>query len=145
TADVVSRLCSGLTRAQQTWKPSDSDFSVLENICHLRDVEAEGYAVRIERILIEKEPELADLDGSRLAAERNYNSADLAKALVEFGVARERSLSLLRGAAPASLERRGNLEGAGLIRLSELVTRIVEHDRSHIEELEKLKTELPPR
>jgi hypothetical protein len=62
--------------------------SPLETICHLRDIEAEGYTTRINRILIETNPVLGDIDGGRLAVERNYNDQDPDLALHEFTIAR---------------------------------------------------------
>jgi len=53
---------------------SPDEFSVLENICHLRDLELQGYTPRIRRILAEADPDLADFDGARVAAESSYNN-----------------------------------------------------------------------
>src|SRR4029453_7238994 len=68
---------------------SDQDeFSPLENVCHLRDIEIEGYGERIKRIIEEDKPSLPDLDGARLAVERNYNSQQVGEALEAFRAAR---------------------------------------------------------
>ena len=59
TEEIV-RLTSGLTDAELRWKDAEGNFSALENICHLRDIEIEGYTARIKRILEENNPSLAD-------------------------------------------------------------------------------------
>ena len=41
---------------------------MLEHVCHLRDIEVEGYAPRLKRILSEDGPFLPDIDGRRLAS-----------------------------------------------------------------------------
>ena len=42
-------------------------FSPVEHAWHLADLEREGYAVRIERLLNETAPALPDFDGARIA------------------------------------------------------------------------------
>ena len=46
-------------------------FTPVEQCWHLADLEREGYAVRIRRLLTEVEPALPDFDGERVAQERN--------------------------------------------------------------------------
>src|SRR5258708_742578 len=74
-------------------KPSLEEFSVLENVCHLRDIEIEGYSTRIRRILNEEHPVLADIDGTRLAIERAYNQQNLSEALQAFSNARQKNVA----------------------------------------------------
>jgi hypothetical protein len=67
TPRLVEEAAAGLTPADLRWKPTEKKFSVLENVCHLRDIESEGYRVRIRRLLEEEHPFLADLDGCCVA------------------------------------------------------------------------------
>src|SRR5262245_27024541 len=110
TLDQVKELTCALDRQQQIWKPPDERFSILENVCHLRDIETEGYAVRIQRILTEESPTLHDIDGARLAIERQYNTTDMETALNEFLTARISNLRILQNLSNEKLERGGNLE-----------------------------------
>src|SRR5688500_19594160 len=48
---------------------------------YLRDIETEGYTVRIGQLLEEEDPLLRDLDGDRLAIERRYIEQDVDGAL----------------------------------------------------------------
>src|ERR687883_177480 len=84
TPEAVRQMVDGLASEELTFKPSEKEFSILENICHLRDIEAEGYAFRIRKILSDREPFLPDIDGDRLAAERSYNRQNLRAALDVF-------------------------------------------------------------
>ncbi|MGB7624887.1 MAG: DinB family protein [Terriglobia bacterium] len=145
TSGRVRQITHGLDSKALTWKPSPEDFSILENVCHLRDIEAEGYNVRIEKLLTEEHPHLPDLDGSRLRRERNYNAQDLGAAVRGFQAARARSLKLLKGIKPAALEREGDLETVGRITLEELLLKMVEHDRGHIDEMTQLIDRLTER
>jgi acetylornithine deacetylase/succinyl-diaminopimelate desuccinylase-like protein len=119
-------------------KIADGDFSVVENICHLRDIEAEGYAIRIERLLRDDDPLLRDLDGDQLARERRYHEQDLQQALRDFAAARARSVALLASADEAALAREGTFENVGRVSLAKLVAMMREHDAEHLRALELL-------
>lgn len=114
---------------------SAEEFSALENICHLRDIETEGYEVRIARILEESNPSLPDIDGSRLAVERDYNNQDPQSALKDFADARHRNMQRLRTLSVEQLELEGTLEGVGRVTLGRLVEMMSEHDEGHLHEL----------
>src|SRR2546426_11051126 len=73
TSNSLSQLVEGISDPQFRWKNSESDFSVLENLYHLRDLELQAYTPRINRILDENNPALPDFDGARVAADSNYN------------------------------------------------------------------------
>ena len=104
---------------------------------HLRDIDIEGYEVRITRILSELDPVFSDVNGAALARERNYNAQPVAPALDAFAASRARSIARLRAIAPADLERTGELEGAGRVTLQELLDRWAQHDSEHLEEMSR--------
>jgi hypothetical protein len=141
TPDRVSRLVEGDDVEMVRHKPSDQ-FSILESICHLRDIEVEGYTERITRILSETEPSLPDIDGGKLALERDYNKQDLKQALKSFVEARKRNVDRIRNLGVGQLARVGKLEGVGDVTLERLLEMMVEHDEGHLEELEVLQRTL---
>lgn len=134
TASKLAQLLQPLSPQQLRVKESDQ-FSALENICHLRDIEVEGYGERIKRILDEAEPSLPDIDGARLAVERDYNKDDLDSAFIAFSNARRKNIELVRSLNADQLARKGNLEGAGLISLRSLLEMMEEHDQGHLADL----------
>ena len=138
TPSEVSRLVNVVPPEHWRIRPAPEEFSVLESVCHLRDIEVEGYAQRIARILNETKPALADVDGARLAIERDYNSQELGPALEAFRQTREQNVELLRKLAAIDLERKASLEGVGEITLSRLIEMMNEHDEGHREELKHL-------
>src|SRR2546429_489103 len=77
TSASLADLVNNLPEAQLTHKPISGEFSIVENVCHLRDIEIEGYTLRINRILNEEGPLLPDIDGGKLAVERDYNKQDV--------------------------------------------------------------------
>src|SRR5215216_4012827 len=88
TPAEVRRLGGGLGADRLRARADDGSFSFVEHACHLRDIEREGYGARIERILREESPLLADIDGSKLALERRYNEQRFEDGLEAFSETR---------------------------------------------------------
>lgn len=136
TTGRIARLVSRLSDPQLRSRDSPDEFSALENICHLRDIEIEGYTVRISRILAEAEPLLPNVDGGRLAAERDYNCEDLNPAVESFRLARANNIENLQALTTDQYHREGTLEGVGTISLGKLLEMMQEHDESHVRDME---------
>ena len=48
-----------------SWEGVPSEpFTAIEQVCHVRDIEVEGYHVRIRRTLAERDPVLASVDSA---------------------------------------------------------------------------------
>jgi hypothetical protein len=139
TPRELEHLIDGLGDEQKRYRPDGVEFSVLENVCHLLDIEREGYAVRIHRLLKEDNPVLEDIDGSRLARERSYNTQDIETALVAFRSERADNVRSLRSLGLDELERGGMLETVGPITLSSLLGMMREHDASHRKDILELR------
>ncbi len=120
-------------------KPAPGEFSALEHIYHLADIEQEGYSERIERLLKEDEPFLEDIDGDRLAVERDYNSKDLGTALRRFSNSRKQNLHMIRDLTLDDLKRSGVLEKVGRITLHRLLIAMLQHDGEHLRALSELR------
>jgi hypothetical protein len=138
TPHLAGAQIAGLSDDAARQRKTDDYFSAIETICHLRDIEVEGYTVRIERILNEEQPVLPDIDGGRLAVEREYNRQSVQEALAAFAEARERNIGRLRSLEPEQLDRAGTLEGVGSVTLEKLLLLMQEHDASHLDELSSL-------
>lgn len=107
-------------------------FSVRENLCHLRDIEVEGYQRRFARTRAEQDPELPSVDGYALAEERRYGETDPHAALAAFRAARAGSLALIRGFSEAELARPARFNEYGSTNLAGLVYYLSSHDRQHV-------------
>ena len=134
-------MLAGLPEEVVRRKRSMTEFSILENVCHLRDIERDGYSVRLRRLLEEAQPFLPDLDGSRLAQERDYNSQAIQNALETFANERMANVALIRALRPEQLSRTGHLETVGPVSVEQLLRRMQEHDREHIELIKGLRSE----
>ena len=138
TPDELQQRLADLDEAQLHFKPNPEAFSVLENVCHLRDIEVEGYGRRLGLMLREDNPLLPDLDGAALARERAYNEQPLKPALDGFLSMRRRCLAILADLSAEEFMRRGQFEHAGEVTLAGLLELWVAHDREHLKELDEL-------
>lgn len=126
------------------WAPSSWDgvpsepFTALEQICHVRDIEIEGYHSRFTRTLNEDQPLLPSIDSEAIARERSYGTADAAKVFAEFRAARAVTVSLLRCLDDRQLDRSATFEGYGPVSVRGLVHYLCSHDQQHLAGLQWL-------
>jgi len=122
-----------------SWEGIPSErFTAIEQVCHVRDIEIEGYHVRFDRVLHESNPSLASIDSETLARERDYAAANAAEALAAFRSARARTLELIGELAAEQLSRTGVFEGYGKVSLRSLVHYLCSHDQQHLAGLQWL-------
>ncbi len=117
--------------------PSES-FTAIAQICHVRDIEIDGYHVRIQRTLSEANPLLESLDGYVMEKERDYANADVREALAAFRAARVKTMAMLSGVTPQQLDRTAEFEGYGALTLRSLVHYLCSHDQQHLAGLQWL-------
>ena len=139
----LRELMAGLAPEQEAHKPGPDVFSARENVHHLRDLEAEGYGVRLLRMLDEPAPLLKDIPGDALALERNYNGRPSGPALEDFALLRAANVERLQRLAPEDLDRTGTLEKVGPVTLGKLLEMWRDHDRGHLDEIVRLAGRLP--
>jgi hypothetical protein len=126
------------------WRPTSWDgvpseaLSALEQVCHVRDIEIQGYQIRIRRTLEETNPLLPSLDTDVLVIERDYASADAAAAMRAFGEARAKTVGLLSRVTPTQLDRSAVFEGYGAVTLRALAHFLCSHDQQHLAGLQWL-------
>jgi hypothetical protein len=141
---IVRDAATKISPQNYSRSPAKGDFSLVEHACHLRDLEREGYLVRIRRVLEEERPLLADFDGGKIAAERNYRAQDLDSAICDFEQCRSKAIGILRGLPDSQLDRCGEFAGVRTITLRDLVGMMIEHDSSHRHEIAALLAEIQP-
>ena len=135
---IIQDMLAGVSESELSARPLDGSWSILEHICHLRDIEQEGYSVRINQMLNQKNPVLADLDGDKLAQERDYINQDFRSALEIFIANRVDNARTIRDLSPPQLSRQAMFENVGPITFLELLIKMREHDQGHITELTQL-------
>ncbi len=135
---VIEGLLDGVKESNLRERPLDKTWSILEHICHLRDIEQEGYRIRITKMLTEAHPFLNDLDGDQLAEERDYINQDFKSALKDFVDARVLNVQAIRDLSPDQLSKQGMFENVGPLSMLELLIKMRDHDHDHINDLTKL-------
>jgi hypothetical protein len=118
-------------------RPSAEEFSLVEQACHLRDLEREGYLLRVRRILSESSPRLDDFDGQAVAAARDYPRQDAHAAAQDFAAARRELIAVLAALSAQDLAREALFDGRR-VSLADLIVLIDAHDTGHREEIERI-------
>ena len=126
--------------------PPGGGWSALEVLAHLRDVEAEVYASRLDQFLRAasgNEPVVlagagdVDARNAAWAKERGYATTDPAAALAAFARARGENLLRLEGLDPAARTRGAIHPARGPMTLHEQVERMADHDLGHMRQIER--------
>ena len=126
------------------WSPPSWDgvpsepLTALEQLCHVRDIEIDGYQVRIRRTLAETNPTLASIDTDALVRERAYARGEPVRVLAAFRAARAQTLEMVAGLSDAQLARSAVFEGYGPLTLRSLVHYLCSHDQQHLAGLQWL-------
>jgi DinB superfamily len=127
----------------KNWNPSSWEgipsepFTPIEQVCHVRDIEVDGYHVRFRRALQESNPRLVTLDGESLARERRYAAANAAEVFTAFRLARARTIELISKLSPQEFARSAEFEGRSLT-VRGLVHNLCSHDHQHLAGLQWL-------
>jgi hypothetical protein len=126
------------------WSPPSWDgipsepFTAIEQICHVRDIEVEGYHVRIQRTLTETCPTLASIDSITVTHQRPYAQADEAQVFASFSAARQKTLQLIVNLSQDQFNRTAVFEGYGPLTLRSLLHYLCSHDQQHLAGLQWL-------
>ena len=125
--------------APASWAGVPSEpFTPIAQLCHVRDIEIDGYHLRIERTLREINPFLPAIDGEVLARQRAYALAEPAVVLAEFRAARAKTLDLIVDLSPAQFDRVATFEDYGPVTLRGLLHYLCSHDQQHVAGLQWL-------
>jgi hypothetical protein len=141
--DWLGNTFHSFPSAYRGWKPPVWDgipserLTAIEQVCHVRDIEIEGYRVRFHRTRSELDPVLPDLPGEAMARERNYAGADPVTTLADFAAARAQTIVTIRGFAADELNREAVFEGRRTT-LAGLVHFLCSHDYQHLSGLQWL-------
>ena len=125
--------------APESWVGVPSEpFTAIEQVCHVRDIEIEGYQLRFQRTLAEESPLLPSIDSEAVAKERDYGRANVAQVFAEFRAARAMTVGLLAGLDESQLDRPAVFEGYGPVTMRGLVHYLCSHDQQHLSGLQWL-------
>lgn len=131
-------LCyAAFPESMHNWRPRSWEgipserLTAIEQICHVLDVERDGYHVRIQRVLEEERPVLPDIPGEQLAVDRRYAAENATDVLHGFRLARAATLSMISGLTQPQWQRVAIFEGAPTT-LQGLINFLCSHDNQHL-------------
>jgi hypothetical protein len=136
--EVVARVPGELMRTRSR----DGEFSLVEHAWHLADLEEEGYALRIRRLLEEERPRLADFEGDAIAQQRRYIEKPVGPAVERFALQRRSNAERLAQLQHFHWQRAGVQDGVGDVTLARLPAMMLAHDLEHACDLVELLGEL---
>jgi hypothetical protein len=148
--DQIEALMRRVPRDRLDWKPDSWEgipgerFSALEQACHLRDIEIDGYHRRFGRTLAEQRPDLASIDSYDLARERNYGAEDVDRALAAFRRGRAETVTMLEKIDDAGWTRTATFAEYGAVTLRGLAHILRSHDLQHLACIHWLLAKMPP-
>ncbi len=116
-----------------SWEGVPSEMLTMrQQVCHLRDIEADGYRVRFERTVREDSPTLPSIDAYEYARRLKYDEAQVEEALNTFELSRSRNIALLNDLSADQFKRKATFEGYGEVTMSGLAYFLVSHDQQHL-------------
>jgi uncharacterized damage-inducible protein DinB len=140
TPQTLKAALKGLSKKVLLWTPAPGKWSILEILCHMRDMEREAYIERYTRVLSEDEPKLPNINGEPLAVVRAYRSQKAPEVVREWIALRRQTLQLLRKTGKAQWARAGVHETAGRLTMEDLIQRhAVGNDEAHLRQIEAIK------
>lgn len=124
-----------------TWKarPDPAEWSFTEVICHLRDVDVEVNVPRFHSIVETDNPFMSGADTHPWAVEHDYQSQSGPEALQAFSAARQHLADFLTRQPTNVWNRTARHSLFGPTTLAEIVGWILDHDRIHLEQLQKTR------
>ena len=136
--DVYKRqLVQGVPDEQARWKPSPNEWSILEVIHHLVDIEIEDFRANLDHILNHADQPLPSFDPQEWVTQRRYNQQNTAKVLEKFLAARQESLAWLHSLGSPDWNA-AITEPWGSLSAGDILVSWAAHDLLHLRQLVEL-------
>jgi hypothetical protein len=140
TPKVVAALVRGVSDDALRRRPAPEKWSMLEILCHLRDVEF-LFVERYGKIANHDRPQLRMVNQDDLATKLKYNEDNPVAALREFQGLRAQTALVLSALAQPGWERAGLHPKRGEFSIAANAVMHVAHDTNHVERLRALRDE----
>lgn len=136
--DQFERLFRVIPQSYIHWSPESWEgvpsekLTIIEQICHVRDIEVEGYHVRFRRMLEEDNPTLESVDTYGLVTKYNYAEANPDDVFHQIHSARNKTMEIIDNLSEEQLNRKGLFEGYGQVSVKSLIHYLCSHDQQHL-------------
>jgi FMN phosphatase YigB (HAD superfamily) len=135
TPAFLHSISADLTPEEWLYRPAVGEWSVLEILCHLADMDAEVNLPRLRKVLNETNPFVAGLDTDAWAVARQYIRRDPKQSLRNFVSARLELIAFLEGLSPVDWQRQARHAIFGPTSLHEMAIFAAGHDRLHVRQI----------
>ena len=136
-SSFATNLESALTAPGVDWQccPGETEWSLTEVACHLRDVEREVHQPRFQALIEAPDAFIPGAVADEWVEERRYREQHGPDALADFLSARAETVALLTGLDEAIWQRHGQHAFLGPTTMHELLHLAVQHDQAHWEQV----------
>ena len=134
-ANMDSYLRMQISNAQYSKRPEPEEWSLIEIISHLADVDEEVNIPRLQMIINEASPFIEAALTDQWAEERNYINRDASKELNRFISNRISLIKVIENLSDQQWDKSINHAIFGPTPTSELIKFITQHDRIHINQM----------
>lgn len=131
---VLEHLSRPLAPGAWTIRPARDEWSLVEIICHLRDVDEEVNLPRLIKVVNEANPFIPGMVTDPWAEERDYLHQNGPAALGRFIAVRVKLLDRLLALPPEGWQRSARHAIFGPTSLQELISIQASHDRLHVQQ-----------
>ena len=137
TPDDLAAAIHGQSDAVLSRRPDGKNWAAKEVICHLRDLE-ESFLIRIQQIMVVREPVFITTNPDRWAEERQYLRNDAALALAHFRTRRDETLAFCRELPADAWGRLGiHTDTRGRRTIDDFLAVMAAHDDNHFDQLRR--------
>jgi uncharacterized damage-inducible protein DinB len=133
----LSALLAGLPPEDLRWRPKPRQWSILEIVNHLTDIEVEDMRTRLRLTLEDPEQNWPTIDPQTWAVERKYQDRDFDESLNAFIAQRGRSIEYLRGLEAPDWTMMHTHPTFGSMRAGDLLAAWSAHDVLHTRQIVK--------
>jgi FMN phosphatase YigB (HAD superfamily) len=135
TPAFLHSLCAHLTPEAWVQRPAAGEWSVIEILCHLVDMDIEVNLPRLRKVLQETNPFVAGMDTDAWADSRQYIQRDCMQSLQDFVTARLELIAFLVSLSPDDWQRQARHAVFGPTCLHEMAIFAAGHDRLHVRQI----------
>jgi hypothetical protein len=138
STEMIRALLAGITQEEAQVKPKPGNWSILEVICHLHDVEREDFREHLDFILHRQNEEFHVIDPQAWITERKYNEQNFLEMQEKLFAERKKSLEWLKEISNSDWEVTYTSQ-YGSVSAGEMFSCWIAHDNLHIRQLVELR------
>ena len=128
--DQLKQQLQGLSDAALRFRPAPAEWSIVEVVGHLLDIEA-VYSARVRQMLATDNPSFPLFKPDELVRQRDYANQQISFLLSSLAERRDEHLEFLRVLRPAQLARAGVHATRGPVTVADTIAMLAWHDGNH--------------